>query len=192
MGPIDQPVRGRYPEQVISPPELRPGPHKLVLSGLLLGVCAGLSACEAATQVRTRKLAEAAQLFNSGVRWRKHQQAASLLYGKELQSRYLDRAEKADEELQISGVIGLRTTFSHQATRARLRYRYEWHLKAEGLLRRSVVVQHWRHRKGTWSVVGVRHARGDRFPLFEGLAEKPERPRARPHRPAGSDGAKTR
>ena len=142
-------------------------------------------ACMPSAKGLSETLAFHAMKFNSGVRWRKHQEVAKLLHPK-IRDRYLNHAEGAEETLRVSEVELLRSKVNVKGRSAVMRYRYRWHHLNSGVVRRTIVAQHWKQHDGDWYVRRITHAAGTKFPLFEGLAEDKKRPQPRvaPRRPA--------
>ncbi len=156
---------------------MRPaGPWIGLLSLVLL-----VSGCGMGAAGRQRALEYAAYRFNSDVRWRRHQSAAQLL-APALRQPYQDRTENPDDPVRVSSVEILRATFEGKKTRAVLRVRYQWLRNDRGILRKTVVVEHWRNTGKSWLIDRLEHGSGPKFPWFENLKPAPRRrsPKARP------------
>ncbi|MFH2005669.1 MAG: hypothetical protein ABI333_03670 [bacterium] len=149
----------------------------LRITPLLLWLCT-MAACMPSAKGLSETLAFQAMKFNSGVRWRKHQEASKLLHPK-IRDRYLTQAEGVDETLRVSEIELLRSNIDAKGRLAVMRYRYRWHHLNQGVVRSTIVAQHWKQHKGDWYIRRISRAAGAKFPLFEGLAEDAKRPRPR-------------
>lgn len=158
---------------------LGPGP----LVGALTALTMATGCAPSATSLG-KTLAFASYEFNDGVRWRKYAQASKRLNPK-IRDAYLDHAEKTDEKVNVSEINLLRTKINVKKKSAVLRFRYIWHLANRGLVRRTVVVEHWQQIKDEWFVMKILNASGKAFPLFVGLTpEAQKKKKARPTPPS--------
>ena len=131
-------------------------------------------ACPASSSSLGKSLAFASFEFNDGVRWRKYQQAAKRL-SPTIRDQYLDHTEKADEKLNVSEINLLRTKLNVKDKSAELRFRFIWHRVSRGVVRKSVVVEHWKQINGVWFVVKITLATGREFPLFVDLTPEAQK-----------------
>ena len=158
------------------------GPRIAVLAALT-----SMVGCAPTTDSLGKTLAFASFEFNDGVRWRKYQQASRRL-SPVIRDEYMDHAEQADEKINVSEIDLLRTKIDIKRKAAVLRYRYIWHRVNRGIVRKTVVVQHWKQTNSVWSVMKILKASGKEFPLFVGLTpeavkEKQKQKKARPQPP---------
>jgi hypothetical protein len=142
-------------------------------------------ACAPTSDSLGKTLAFASFEFNDGVRWRKYAQASKRL-SPIIRDAYLDHTEKTDEQINVSEINLLRTKIDVKRKTAILRFRYIWHHANQGLVRKSVVVAHWKQIKDVWFIMKLLHASGKEFPLFVGLTpedQKQKRKKVRPRPP---------
>jgi len=170
-----------------------PGPQVIALAAVMTVL--STMACAPSANSLGKSLAFASFEFNDGVRWRKYQQAAKRLSPK-IRDAYLDHAEKTDEKVNVSEIDLLRTKIDVQKKTAELRFRFIWHLTSRGIVRKAVLVEHWKQIKDVWFVMKIQHVSGkDEFPLFVGLTPeeqekkkkekaKKDKKRARPQPPS--------
>lgn len=149
----------------------------------VLAALTSMHCCTATTDSLGKTLAFASFEFNDGVRWRKYQQASKRL-SPVIRDAYLDHAEQTDEKVNVSEINLLRTKIDVKRKAAVLRFRYIWHHVNRGLVRKTVVVEHWKQTNDVWFVMKILHASGKEFPLFVGLTpeaqkEKMKRKKAR-------------
>jgi len=141
--------------------------------------------CAASADSLGKTLAFASFEFNDGVRWRKYQQVSKRL-SPVIRDAYLDHAERADEKINVSEINLLRTKIDVKRKAAVLRFRYIWHRTNRGLVRKTVVVEHWKQIKDVWFVIKILHASGKEFPLFAELtpeAQKKKKKKKKKTRP---------
>jgi hypothetical protein len=140
-------------------------------------------ACAPTADSLGKTLAFASFEFNDGIRWRKYQQASKRL-SPVIRDAYLDHAERTDEKINVSEINLLRTKIDIKLKTAVLRFRYIWHRTDRGLVRKTVVMEHWKQIKDVWFVMKILRASGKEFPLFVGLTpEAQKRKKARPQPP---------
>jgi len=156
--------------QKLDPPRRDPG-CRIVLLAALMSMNMG---CPASADSLSKTLAFASFEFNDGVRWRKYQQASKRL-SPVIRDTYLDHAERADDKIVVSEINLLRTKLNVKNKSAELRFRYIWHRVNRGLVRKSVVVEHWKQIKEEWFVVKILQASGREFPLFVDLTPEAQR-----------------
>ncbi len=164
-------------------------PNRLRMIGSRIAVLAALTSmqcCAPTTNSLGKTLAFASFEFNDGVRWRKYQQASRRL-NPVIRDAYMNHTEKTDEKINVSEINLLRTKINVKTKAAVLRFRYIWHRADRGIVRKTVVAEHWKQIKNVWFVMKILNASGEDFPLFVGLTpeaqkkkQKQKRQKARP------------
>jgi hypothetical protein len=169
--------------------------HKIGPPFAVLAVLTSAMGCAPTTASLSKTLAFASFEFNDGVRWRKYQVASRRL-SPVIRDTYMDHAEQTDDKINVSEINLLRTKIDIKRKAAVLRFRYIWHRTNRGIVRKTVVEEHWKQTNNVWFVMKILNASGQAFPLFVGLTpeaqkEKKKRKKSRPQpkRPRPKDPA---
>jgi len=124
-----------------------------------------------------KSLAPAAYEMNDDIRWARHQSAASHM-ARALANVYLTRTEKPDDPVRVSYVEITRVIFNPKRRSAVLHVRLHWRRIDEGILRKTILLEHWSYKRDTWVLDKVEQNGGPEFPWLANLTP----PRARPSR----------
>jgi hypothetical protein len=138
----------------------------MIRLGLVLLV---LSGCAASGQQQLENLLDCSKRYEEGLRWGRHEDAASVRLPRD-REQFLDERDQLAEDLRIDGYEVMRVHMGKDKKTARLTVKYSWFMDDEGVLRETVVDEFWVLKGSEWLIEREHKKRGDDMPGIGAMA----------------------
>jgi outer membrane murein-binding lipoprotein Lpp len=146
--------------------------RKLMYVGLAALTAATLSAgCMTPAQEKQDNLLRNSRELNNDIRWARYDTAAAHFEAAE-GLRFLGRADLVAEELIIADHEMTSIKFDEPPVKAKTVAQFEWYMKNDLVIHKTLVEQSWELMSGTWRITSQRRLRGQRFPLVPEASQK--------------------
>jgi|GEM_PF-1234818 len=146
--------------------------RKLMSVGLAtLAVASFVAGCMTPAQEKQDNLLRNSRELNNDIRWARYDTAAAHFEAAE-GLRFLRRADLVAEELVIADHEMTSIKFDAPPVKAKTVAQFEWYMKNDLVIHKTLVEQSWELSSGTWRITSQRRLRGQRFPLVPEASPK--------------------